>query len=129
MNWHFSITTFGWLVLLVGCNTPPPATDFVIVEPIRFVPQPPAPVPNMSFGWLPADMGNAEAFRVKLGNKQYFELLNQVGPERITTELALFAEREVVNRGACSSGVARTIRPQIVGPRSGEYVWLLVRCT
>lgn len=124
--------TFLAFALLVqalsGCASPPSNTDFVIVEPERYVPPPAAPIPNFAFGWLPAEAANADAFRVKVGNRQYLELMKRVGPENIKAELALFAEKEVVARNFCPSRVARTKRPQVVGPRSGEYVWVMVEC-
>jgi hypothetical protein len=116
------------LAALVGCASPPPNTDFVIVEPIAYVPPPAMPVPNTSFGWLPAEAVNARAFRVKVGYRQYFEILSRVGSEGIKAELALFAEKEVIAQKLCPSGAARTKAPQLVGPRSLEYLWVVVEC-
>jgi hypothetical protein len=109
-----------------GCSTPPPQTDYVHVIPMQYIP--PTGTGPSRFGWIPTDLAYAESFRVEVGNKQYFELLNRAGPEHIKDELARFAEGEVFSRGFCASGVARTERPQIVGPRSREYVWVGVKC-
>jgi hypothetical protein len=106
----------------------PPNTGFVNVIPQRYVAPPTGLAPNAVFGWLTTDIERAEAFRVEVGNKQYFQLLEKVGPGRIKEELARFAEAEVVKRKLCASGVARTLTPQLVGPRSGEYMWVVVRC-
>jgi hypothetical protein len=116
------------LGVLIGCISPPPATDYVIVEPVAYVSPPATPVPNSSFGWLPVEATNARAFRVKVGNKQYLELLKRVGAENIKMELARFAEREVIAQKLCPTGAARTKTPQLVGPRNGEYLWVLVEC-
>ncbi|RCS59394.1 hypothetical protein [Parvibium lacunae] len=121
---------FGFMALLalVGCATAPPTTDFVHVIPQRYIPPPATPIPNYTFGWVTTDIAHAESFRVEVGNKQYFTLLARVGPDRIKEELARFAEAEVVARHFCSSENVQTITPELVGPRSGEYMWVGVRC-
>lgn len=123
-----SLTLALLLEALIGCTSSPPNTDFVIVEPVAYVPPPATSVPNSSFGWLPVEAVNARAFRVKVGNKQYFEILKRGGSESIRAELALFAEREVIARKLCPSGAARSKTSQLVGPRNREYLWMVVEC-
>jgi hypothetical protein len=113
---------------MAACVSAPPKTDFVTIEPLKYVPPPQQPVRDGRFGWLPTTAAEADAFRVRVGNRQYSELLDRAGPEGVAAELARFAEREVLSQNLCASGAARTMQPQIVGPRDGTNVWVLVEC-
>lgn len=114
------------VLVLTACAGRPCCTDYVVVTPVKLVP--PTKQPSSSFGWLETDARDATAFRVKVGNKQYFELLDRVGSQNIVDELAFFSEREVTKRNYCGSGNAKTRDKGIYGPHTGEYVSLLVEC-
>ena len=113
----------------IGCSTAPPDTDFVRVIPQKYFP--PQSRADGSYGWFPVHASEADGYRVEVGNRQYFSILNRVGVDHVDlvkAELARFAEGEVVKRGFCPSGMAHTEVPQLVGPRNAEYLWVGVVC-
>jgi len=111
---------------LTACANRPCCTDFVTVTPVRYIE--PTEAPNSQFGWVETESNVATAFRVNVGNRQYFELYDHVGEKYIVDELALYAEKQVVMRKFCTSGKAQTKRKGLVGPHTGEYVSVLVEC-
>ena len=114
------------LLILSGCGTRRCHDDFITVTPVKYVA--PTGLSNSRFGWLEVPLEEAMTFGVKIGSKPYCNLYDKVGRERIIEELARFAETEVAKRGYCKGGRAKTIKPQLVGPRSREYMSLLVEC-
>jgi hypothetical protein len=114
------------VIVITSCASRPCCTDYVVVTPVELVP--PTTHPGGTFGWLETNEEKPTTFRVEVGNKQYFELLDRVGSNNIAEELAFFSEKEVLKKGLCSTEKAITIEKGIYGPHTGEHVWLLVMC-
>jgi hypothetical protein len=113
-------------LVLTACASRPCCSDYIEVNPIKYVNQEEAV--NSRFGWLDAEVNEAIAYRVRVGNKQYRELLDRVGEAEIIEKLALFAEDEVIKEGYCPSGETKTKIKGIYGPHTGEHVPLIVEC-
>jgi hypothetical protein len=114
-----------------GCANSRSDTDFVRIVPIKdFAPGTRLDASNQ-IGWHPVAASEACNFRVELGSKQNFAIDDRVGGDNVAlikSELARFAEKEVMAGGFCTTGTAHTVRPRLVGPRSGEYLWVVVTC-
>jgi hypothetical protein len=107
-------------------------TDFVTVEPIRYVPIHRAP--NSSSGWVTTDVVNAERFRVRIGDLTYKRIIEpymidgKLSAEVAITALATFAEQEVVKQGFCTEAVTPADSRKLIGSNTPPEMWISVVC-
>jgi len=120
------------LMLLSGCYA---HTDFVVVEPVRYVPPPPAPTPGSTFGWVPADAGKADGFKVRVGDLTYQRIIEplkkdgEITREQAVSAFSAFAEIEVVRRQFCTAAFTPPEARQLVGSKTPPEMETYVRCT
>ena len=119
------------LAAITGCYR---SADFVIVEPVRYVPVPPKPIPDGMYGWLRTTADKAERFKVVVGDLTYQRIIasHKVRGE-ITTEAAIsafadFAEAEVVKQRFCSAAFTPADARRLVGSNTPPKMWIFVRC-
>jgi hypothetical protein len=116
---------------LVGCYR---SADFVIVEPVRYVPIPPKPIPDGTYGWLRTTADKAERFRVVVGDQTYQRI---IAPHKVRGEITLeaaiaalssFAETEVVRQRFCSAASTPADARRLVGSIAPPTTWIFVQC-
>jgi hypothetical protein len=122
------------LTALSACASIEPNSDYVIVEPVKYVPPPAAPIPNYRFGWVTTSVEDAQRFRVRIGDQRYHDLIQ---PHRVNGNIPLetaisvtaaFAEHEVISRHLCQSASVPAESRKLVGPQGPWEIWMYVEC-
>lgn len=121
---------------LALCTSCYPDTDFVRVEPIHYVPPPPAPTPNSTWGWLETSAANATRYRVRVGGLTFDRIVEPskingtLNTEAAVSAFASFAEQQVVKAGFCSE--AKAPAPpgtrRLIGSQHPTEMWMYVEC-
>lgn len=127
------IFKWRWLyfVLLPGCYG---HTDFVIVEPVRFVMPSAKSVPNSRFGWLETSVDRAEGFRVRIGDITYQRIIQpykkdgKITFDEAVSALSNFAESEVVRRRFCASATTPAESRRLHGLSTPPEMVIYVQC-
>ncbi len=108
-------------------------TDFVVVEPVRYVP-PAAPVVNARFGWVNTTVDKAERFKVRVGDLTYQRIIEshkvrgEITHEAAISAFSNFAEAEVVRQKLCSAASTPADARQLVGSNTPPEMWIQVQC-
>jgi hypothetical protein len=109
-------------------------TDFVVVEPVRYVPPPTAPVSNARFGWVRTTPENAERFKVRVGDLTYERIIEPhkksgtVTLEDATSAFSAFAEAEVVRQKFCPAASTPADARRLIGSNTPPEMWIYVQC-
>ena len=119
------------LVLLSGCYA---HTDFVVVEPVRYVAPPSTPTPDSTFGWVATAADQAEGYRVRVGDLTYRRIIDpllkdgEITKEQAVSAFSAFAEKEVVRRQFCASAFTPPEAQHLVGSNTPPEMEIYVRC-
>jgi len=124
------------LLMLQACTSIEPNSDYVIVAPLKYVPQPSESPPNSSWGWIETSDPHPDGYRVRIGDMKYHKLIEPlVANGTLTGDTAIsaassLAEREVVERKLCTSAKVPDSARRLTGPggRPSE-IWMYVECT
>ena len=120
------------VAVLAGCYFP--STDFVKVEPVRFVPPPAVPIPNSRFGWVEVNPAEAQRYKVRVGDLTYKKIIE---PQRVNgaityeaavSSLADFAVRQVIEAGYCRSAYVPEGEQRLIGSQRPPEMWMYVEC-
>jgi hypothetical protein len=109
-------------------------TDFVIVEPVRYVQPPTMPLSEARFGWVSTTADKAERFRVRVGDLTYQRIIEphkirgEITTEAAISALAGFAEAEVVRQQFCAAASTPPDARQLVGSNTPPEMRIYVRC-
>ena len=125
-------TLFGLVIIITAaCHG---STDFIMIEPVRYVPPPPEPIPDSSFGWIPTSPDDAERFVVRVGDITYQRIIEPYKVNgKITTDAAVsafaaFAEREVVKHSYCSFAKVPEDARRLIGFNAPPEMYIAVEC-
>jgi hypothetical protein len=116
---------------LIGCYG---HTDFVVVEPKRYVSPPPQPIPNSQFGWVTTTPDLAERYLVRVGDLTYQRIIEphrvngQLTQEAAINALAAFAEQEVVRKKYCASAETPKDARKLIGSNTPPEMHIIVVC-
>jgi len=118
--------------LLSGCFYS--HTDFVRVEPVKFVPAPSTPKPNTTFGWVEVSKDEAQGYVVRVGDLTYQRIIE---PHKVDGEIKLdaavnafasFAEEKVVALHYCSSARVPENARKLIGGNTPPEMHIYVEC-
>jgi hypothetical protein len=120
------------LVLLSGCYFP--STDFVKVEPVRFVPPPATPIPNTQFGWVEVSPVEAQGYRVRVGDLTYQTIIEphkvggKISYEAAVETFSKFAEKKVIEAEYCKSAHVPESSKKLYGSQRPPEMHMYVEC-
>ncbi len=122
------------ILVLQACVSIEPNSDYVIVVPIKYVPQPSESTPNSSWGWIETNDPHPDGYRVRIGDMKYHKLIEPlVANKTLTRETAIsaasdLAEREVVERQLCLLARVPPKARALHGSQRPSEVWMYVEC-
>ena len=122
------------LLLLQACASIEPNSDYVIVVPVKYVPQSSESSPNSSWGWLETTDLHPDGYRVRIGDMKYHKLIEPlVANKTLTGETAIsaasaLAVREVVEKKLCVSARVPPKARSLHGPHRPSEIWMYVEC-
>lgn len=117
-----------------SCASIAPNSDYVIVEPVKYVPCETNPSPNSSCGWVKVDGPNFDGYKVHLGEMKYHKIIEPlIASNTLTGETAIsaastFAENEVVNRQLCVSAKVPADARRLAGSQNPPEIIMYVEC-
>ena len=121
-------------MMVYACTSIEPNSDYVLIEPVKYVAAPATPRPNYEFGWVIASLEDAEGFRVRIGDQKYHDLIRpymvngSITNEKAVSVAAAFAEQQVTERGLCKVASVPANSRNLHGPQGPWEIWMYVEC-
>ena len=118
--------------LLSGCFYS--HTDFVRVDPVKFVPAPSTPKPNTAFGWVEVSKDEAQGYVVRVGDLTYKKIIEPYKVDGVITlkaavnAFASFAEEKVVALKYCNSARVPENARKLIGENTPPEMHIYVEC-
>jgi len=109
-------------------------TDFVRIEPVKFVPAPSAPEPNATFGWVEVSKDKAQGYVVHVGDLTYRKIIEphkvdgEIPLEEAINAFASFAEEKVVALHYCSTARVPENARKLIGGNTPPEMHIYVEC-
>ena len=119
-------------VTLGGCYFP--STDFVKIEPVKYIPPPSELIPNSTFGWVEVSPSEAQGYRVRVGDITYERIIEphkvrgEITYEAAVDALARFAVQQVIEAHYCDSAYVPESSRRLVGSQRPPEMWMYVEC-
>ena len=120
--------------MLSGCTSFEANSNYVLIEPVKYVAAPATPCPNCKFGWVTTSSEDAERFRVRIGEQKYHDLIRPylvnggITNEKAVSVAAAFAEQQVAGRGLCKVASVPADSRKLMGPQGPWEIWMYVEC-
>lgn len=117
---------------LLGCFYP--RTDFVRVEPVKYVPPPSEPIPNSQFGWVKVGQDEAERYLVTVGDLTYQRIIEpnkrsgEIAFESAVDAFATFAEKKVEEMHYCKHSHVPEDARELIGGNTPPEMRIYVEC-
>jgi len=131
--WTFIyLSTVLSAALLTGCFYS--HTDFVRVEPVKYVPPPSEPIPNTKFGWIKVSETEAQGYVVRVGDLTYQRIIEshkvdgEITFEAAVAAFASFAEQQVEEMQYCSSAHVPEDARKLIGSNTPPEMHIYVEC-
>ena len=121
------------IAALAGCYYP--STEFVKIEPVRYVPPPNSPQPNSRFGWVEVSRTEAQVYRVRVGNLTYQKIIEpykngeEISYEAAVNAFAEFAVRQVIGANYCKFAHVPQHSRQLFGSQRPPEMVMYVECS
>jgi hypothetical protein len=123
-----------FVFILQSCASIAPNSDYVIVEPVKFVPCETNPSPNSSCGWVKVDGPIFDGYNVHLGDMKYHKIIeplianNTLTGETAVSAASTFVENEVVKRQLCTSAKVPAKARNLRGSQNPPEIIMYVEC-
>ena len=104
-----------------------PTSDFLEIEQVRWVPVPAHGSPATETGWLRAAPGSTNTWMMRMGTRQYEEMVGTAKGPEVRSRLAGFAAREFLERRLCAGGKV-SLRTPPMGSADGLETSVVVQC-
>lgn len=118
------------LLLASACSVPeivskpfrkePVRTDFITLEPVRWVPMAADGIQREATGWVPAAAGDTRTWMMRIGTRQYEEMVGAAKGTEVRSRLTAYAAREVYERRLCAGGKVSLRTPPLLAESGGE---------
>jgi hypothetical protein len=118
--------------LLSGCFYS--HTDFVRVEPVKYVPPPSEPAPNTKFGWVKVNQADAQGYLVTVGDLTYQRIIEtnersgEITFEAAVDAFATFAEKKVEEMHYCEHAHVPEDARKLIGGNTPPEMRIYVEC-
>jgi hypothetical protein len=117
-----------------SCTSIAPNSDYVIVEPVKYIPEGADSGSNSSWGWLVTTDPHPDGYRVRLGDMKYHKIIeplianNTLTVETAISAASIFAENEVVKRQLCLSTKIPAKAKTLTGSQNPPEIRMYVEC-
>lgn len=118
--------------LLSGCFYS--RTDFVRVEPVKYVPPPSEPIPNTEFGWVKVRQAEAQRYLVTVGDLTYQRIIEpdkrsgEITFESAVDAFAAFAKKKVEEMHYCKHAHVPEDARKLIGGNTPPEMRIYVEC-
>jgi len=109
-------------------------TDFVRVEPVKYVSPPSEPVPNTKFGWVKVSRAEAQRYLVTVGDLTYQRIIEpnkrsgEITFEAAVDAFATFAEKKVEEMHYCKHAHVPEDARKLIGGNTPPEMRIYVEC-
>ena len=104
-----------------------PTSDFLEIEQVRWAPVPAVGAPGAEAGWLRAAPGSTNTWMMRMGTRQYEEMVGTAKGPEVRSRLAGFAAREFLERRLCAGGKV-SLRTPPMSSADGLETSVVVQC-